>query len=425
MAITFACPGCKQTYRVPDDVAGRKTQCKKCGMMLLVPSAVTRPAPPPAAPIAPTPMAPPTPEAVWENVTQAPAEPAPRIVKRRSRKKLFILLGAAFLVLGLCLASGVGVGLWWYFSPSGPGDELKYMPDNCQMLASVRVEQILKSDAYAELKREVPEAEELLKKEPKLLLPLDDIAVISMGLSFKDADNAIVVIQTKSAVSAADIKSHRKNESYKEVQVGRYTLYEGNSEAFCIAESKLVVFGKAAAVRKVLERDKKPELSEGMKAAIKQVDFSKSMVVAINTKGVELPKSSDPAGPANPVPGPIDLPDITKNLENLIKEIEGVGLELQVRADMETTFTLICQDSKTAEDYRKLIDGIMVLVKKIAMLVEKDEATAKELGDSFDAWKCSTSGNKVVLKGKSKVGPLIKLYKDAEKGKLKGGQMHQ
>jgi hypothetical protein len=424
MAITFACPGCKQTYRVPDDVAGRKTQCRQCGVMLMIPSAAARPAPPPAAPIAPTPMAPPPPEAVWENVTQGPAETAPRNVKRRSRKKLFILLGAAFLVLGLCLASGVGVGLWWYLSPSGPGDELKYMPDDCQMLASVRVEQILKSDAYAELKREVPEAEELLKKDPKLLLPLDNIAVISMGLSFKDADNAIVVIQTKSAVSADDIKSHRKNESYQEKQVGRYTLYEGGSASFCIADSKMVVFGKAAAVRKVLERDKKPELSEGMKAAIKQVDFSKSMVVAINTKDVQLPMSAVPPDAAQ-APGPIDLPNFYKNLENLIEEIEGVGLELQVRADMESTFTLICKDSKTAEDYRKLIDGIMVLVKKIAMLVEKDETTAKELGDSFDAWKCSTSGNKVVLKGKSKVGPLIKLYKDAEKGKLKGGQMHQ
>jgi predicted Zn finger-like uncharacterized protein len=36
--IRFACPACQTSYDVPDDVAGRKTNCRKCGQRLQVPA---------------------------------------------------------------------------------------------------------------------------------------------------------------------------------------------------------------------------------------------------------------------------------------------------------------------------------------------------------------------------------------------------
>ncbi len=36
--IRFACPGCQNVYDVPDDVAGRKTNCRQCGQRLQVPA---------------------------------------------------------------------------------------------------------------------------------------------------------------------------------------------------------------------------------------------------------------------------------------------------------------------------------------------------------------------------------------------------
>lgn len=36
--IRFACPRCQTSYDVPDDVAGRKTNCRKCGQRLQVPA---------------------------------------------------------------------------------------------------------------------------------------------------------------------------------------------------------------------------------------------------------------------------------------------------------------------------------------------------------------------------------------------------
>jgi hypothetical protein len=38
MAIMFACPGCKSTWKVADEFAGRTTRCQKCGTALRVPA---------------------------------------------------------------------------------------------------------------------------------------------------------------------------------------------------------------------------------------------------------------------------------------------------------------------------------------------------------------------------------------------------
>ena len=38
MAIAFACQRCSTRFKVPDDLAGRKARCKKCGCQLIVPA---------------------------------------------------------------------------------------------------------------------------------------------------------------------------------------------------------------------------------------------------------------------------------------------------------------------------------------------------------------------------------------------------
>lgn len=49
--IGFACPGCRKTFEVNDEFAGRKTKCPKCGTFLRVPGpggTTSTPVPPPA-----------------------------------------------------------------------------------------------------------------------------------------------------------------------------------------------------------------------------------------------------------------------------------------------------------------------------------------------------------------------------------------
>ncbi len=71
MAIRFSCDGCGATFSVPDNFAGKRAKCKKCGAPVQVPAAVgeaaatsAAPAPMPAAAPAPVPAPAPAPGAL-------------------------------------------------------------------------------------------------------------------------------------------------------------------------------------------------------------------------------------------------------------------------------------------------------------------------------------------------------------------------
>ncbi len=54
------------------------------------------------------------------------------------------------------------------------------------------------------------------------------------------------------------------------------TLVLGSGQTFCVVESKVVIYGLAKTVRAVLERDKMPDFSDGMKTAMRKADFGKT-----------------------------------------------------------------------------------------------------------------------------------------------------
>ncbi|MGE3806534.1 MAG: hypothetical protein AB7K24_17855, partial [Gemmataceae bacterium] len=43
MPISFNCPSCGQIYRVPDEVGGRSTKCRRCTTVIQIPKASTLP----------------------------------------------------------------------------------------------------------------------------------------------------------------------------------------------------------------------------------------------------------------------------------------------------------------------------------------------------------------------------------------------
>ena len=38
--ITFTCPGCQATFKLPDELAGKPARCSKCDQRFTVPAAV-------------------------------------------------------------------------------------------------------------------------------------------------------------------------------------------------------------------------------------------------------------------------------------------------------------------------------------------------------------------------------------------------
>lgn len=82
MAVHFRCPNCQQKYSAPDDSAGKRIQCKKCGMEVIVPRGGAKPlgpatGPRPAAPSPPAASAASSGSGLSSLLDEALAEEAP------------------------------------------------------------------------------------------------------------------------------------------------------------------------------------------------------------------------------------------------------------------------------------------------------------------------------------------------------------
>jgi phage FluMu protein Com len=412
MTIAFQCSGCGVTLKVPDTSAGRRGKCPKCATVNLIPAVggqvQTAPPTPRAAPRAAKPA--PAPDVPDEGEEAgAPPEPRPRrkgAKKRRSRMMLFVGLGCGGALLLLCLGVGAGVGIWWYTS-SPIGDELTYMPGNCEVLASIRVDQLLASDAYKQIEKEVPQLKQAVAggdAEKEMGLQLSNIERVVIGGALGNRDKPVVVVRTKQAVKAEDMVGKIKGKSFTGTKVGSYTLYESGGatgDGFCVAKKNLVLFGTSAALRLVLQRDKKPDFPAGLSAAMKEADFSKTIAVAV----APLQTSGAPAPPLGgfPMGGAMAF--------GQSKEVDGVVIQAKVASDISLSFLVLCKDAATATATKKKLDEELPKLKTNPM-VPADLKSALDI-------KSSVSGRKLTATMEIKVAPLIKAVKNL--GPLLGG----
>src|SRR5262249_49159729 len=153
--------------------------------------------------------------------------------------------------------------------------------------------------------------------------------------------------------------------------------------------------GETAAVRKVLTRDKKPEFSKNLQAAMKQTDFSKTVALAVDLK----------AGPSQPAAGAGDLAFLGggANVLGGLDKAEALAVQTKGGSDVRLEVTILCPDAKSAEDMKKAIDGILVLSRG-------KQGMPKEFDDLLDI-PLKVDGNKVTASKSFKVGPLLKAYK--------------
>jgi hypothetical protein len=397
MPITFACQGCAKQFKVPDEMAGRSSRCTQCGRPLVVPAspaavAAWQPAPQPVAPA----MAVPAP-APYDVAAGAP----PAGGRFKISSKMLIIGGAGVLGLMLMVAMVWG-GYKLFFGPSGLGDEILYLPNNCQTVVSVRPEQILNSDTYKDIKKELASDSDPEKNLEQLSgISLSNMQQVVIGMA-ATADggqpDVVFVVKTVKPVSADDIKGKKMGMTPQETKVRDITVYEVLGISWCLPESKLVVIGKSDTLKKILERNKSAELSEGLRAALKYADFSKSITMAVDSKemyakmneankknGIDLDKVFDKIGIANPM-----------------GDIDGGAYQIDVGKDIKFQSVMLCKDAKTAEDMRKISDGLATFLKRLF---------PKYGADSLETWESSVSGSRLTSSMTVKTDSIVKLIR--------------
>jgi hypothetical protein len=399
MAITFACSGCRKDYRVPDEFAGRTTKCRQCGADLQIPSpqvavqlppAVTMPPPPlMAAPAAAVPRAP----------AALPAEPLAPAARPSFPARLKVAgAGGGLLIAGLLLFCAETAMVRALFSSSpAPMDGVRYLPDKCMIVAGVKVDDLLDSDAWKEVEKELPNfRDDSNKVGDEIGVPLANISYILRGQAKGPPHDPITVVTTKKSVNARDMLDRIKKTKYDELNMAGRTVYQRKYAdnililpeqrvAFCVVDSKTVIMGTTHQVRSVLERDKKPELSVTLQAALKQADTSRTAFVAIDFKDVN--------------PGRwLDLP----NSFQLPEGVEGLAVGAAAGSSFQVELTVLCKDAKVAEEARKAIEAGLAAAKN---------DLPKDLADALGAVQLSTSGAHVTGKVPLKPGVLSKILK--------------
>jgi hypothetical protein len=227
-------------------------------------------------------------------------DPGPRRSKKEQKKGSGMLLwlglgGGAVLLLGMGICAGVLYFVWGrgLFGPRLT-TEMKYLPDNCVMVSTVRIDQMRKTRLYEAQKAKfkgLSGAGNLhgLKEEDVERVTTSNQTIGQGGVSIITTIKAVKAEEVKAGMEAPlkNLGGVGLKRGFAEEKVGSYVLYKLDAglmaRAFCVPESKIVLVGAADELRKILQRDKKPEFSEGFQRAWSDADFSATWVVIIAT----------------------------------------------------------------------------------------------------------------------------------------------
>jgi hypothetical protein len=372
MPITFNCPGCGKGYTVPDAVGGKSSKCRACGAAVKIPLSSEAAAPMPAA------------------------APAPR-----SRSgggfpiKKIALVAVAFLVV-----VALGYGGWSLLSGGGGSAGMKFMPDNTRILVSVRPADYMKSGVWAEIKKEMPEADKILTDSTKEApFQVEDVSQVLVGVGDYTKEEAVIAIEFKKAVKLDDViaflnkTAGGKQKTFTEEKVGSYTIKADKEVSLCQVSDKLIVGGSPSALKAVLERDKKPAFTDGLQKALKDADLSQTVSVVFDVK----PFASDPMIGGTAKGAGID-----------VSSVESAVINIAVTSDVKVNAIAQCKDAKTAEEYRKMAEGGVLMAKKAL-----GAQMPKDVIDIIDALKVKDKDKQLTAEVAIKVAPLIPLAKQA------------
>lgn len=469
MAIAVSCASCGKQYKVSNENAGKKVRCK-CGASLRVPQSGAKKKAAPAA-------KPATEDALFSFET-TPGEglleesgfsadrPAGVSRKKGGGFPLFRVVLVPLFVLLMVASVGVLVAVvyevpaavrvaeklhlhpeeWRGLVLAQPeiDSDVRYFPDNTQVVAIVNIKHLLDSQAYKQLEEEAAKTGINLNEWKKLggELTLDDVQRISVGLSQAEHRPSIAVVRFNRKITPEEVQdapmltnllfglglvaegkefSVSKPEEFKfersEIGKQKHVVYDSPDFSFALVGDRGVAFGPKEVLHHALERKSRNRLSRRLQEELARAEPSESVFVWAMT--------------ASAIP-----PDYRERLENqlgddYVKKVEAMSVSLRVDHDISVNTTLFCKDDAAAEAIAKEAGEKLNAATKVLSYFKdapKDlfKATSATAGRRYTA-SITTDADKIV-KGKQAVTRfLVKSVtpddeekpKEKEKGKDK------
>jgi hypothetical protein len=342
-----------------------------------------------------------------EDEEEDPAEDEPvrrrRLKKRKKEKKsagMLIAVGMISLFLLLLVGGGGGFAAWWFWPRNN--DPMKFMPDNCEMILSLKWDELEHSPAYQDLVKSpawhnfndlqahLHQNNALVSAGIVRIWRGERSRVIAFG-NPSASEDYIQVIQTKNAIKIDDFLSgDGGTAAFTKEKVGWHTMYVSANDAVCLVDSKtLLVASKKETLRSVLDRDKEPALSDGLKAALDKVNFSKPFVLAASSKGqlqTRGPAVQDPFGFAKAG-----------------EQVDGLAVHADVDTDINMSFTIFCKSAKSATDFKSSWDKMLALLRTLP-------GVPKEGMDLLAGIRLNIAGSNIEGTAAFKTKTLVKLF---------------
>jgi hypothetical protein len=365
---------CGQKLSAPGSLAGRRVPCPKCQAPIDVPAAQPMFEPAMAIPeVVPESR----PHAVALQPATAPSaarlNPMPPTMPRHQADDGFVDLGLSdsaaptlaprpvarpstgvtapmITVAALLLLMGGAFGAWLMLSGKGSaGSDLKYLPDDSDFIISADVNGIIASDAGQKVKAKLGDflaAINKMNSKDSNIKP-EDTGRITVGIRAME----------KHAAGVVHINRPISDQEFREMQlkgtgtnVGSYQAVILNNALICKIDDHTFVAGDEPIVRKMIARNAPATISDDLTAAMAEVDFSKSFVMAGSLKNL-----ANLGGPGRMPMGPMGMPGMNG--------IRGGALQADVGSDIRLKAILLCKDSATADRFKAMADAGISMAK--------------------------------------------------------------
>lgn len=379
MPITFSCPSCGRELRVADSAAGKPGSCPHCQGTIQVPAATQA--------ISAAPLAAPA----GATLAAAPASGG-------SKQLLLLAAGAGVVVVALVVAAA----LLFRTSSTNLGEDLQYLPNQCYVVGTVRVIDLVGTPVYREMRAEAAklDPDEDLDRQFQITmgLPITDASHLTFGAGQKD--HFAMVLHTRRDVTPAELMKNMKTRffqipavisqkpkaewiprKFKEIQIAGHTVHEEDGDfthtAFCVVNPRTVVFSDLEPMRAILERKGTAEIPAGLQRALDQVNTSRPLVVAINFQDVLGTLQRDLA---------------FGEMGNALNGVEAAAFEATFGQDVQAAAQVLCKDAAAADQVKKMAEGFIALAKISGQL-------PPDLAKTVNSIKFTTSGNRVAASG--------------------------
>ena len=217
---------------------------------------------------------------------------------------------------------------------------LRYLPDECRMIARVDVDSLLESD----LGRQFSPAVRSAPYFPPLTMGLEQIDRVIVGaraLSQGEECHGVYILFCKQPIEQIEFSAPWVGE-----QLEQHTLWTKPGEpaqAFCVVEDRIALAGVAKSIRAVLRRNGPAELPQTLKDACNQLNEDAGATFTSLVTADAVPEASF-----------VDL---------LSDRVDTVSVEINFRSDLEFRVSASCFDEAAAQQLHGMGLAALALVE--------------------------------------------------------------